>query len=205
MAKKSPTVRMRRLGAQLRRIREERGLTLEEASTLVNLSRSALNRMEKAQVGVRPYEVDYLLMKYEVTDEDRRESLLGLSRTSRSKDWVKRYGDLSPGSSVEDLVLLEQDSSAIQIFQPYGIPGILQTEDYARAVKSSIRLDPARDVERAVAFRMARKEVLSRSRADPRHPRVPRPPRPREGPPLIYSAYVAGAPSGVTEVTSVSR
>ena len=163
MAKNPPTVRMRRLGAQLRKIREDRGLTLDEAANLLKLSKSALNRMENAQVIVRPHETEYLLLMYEVADEDLRASLRGLASAGRSKEWVKRYGELSPGSSVDDLVLLEQDSSAIRIWQPFGIPGILQTANYARAVKGSIRLDPARDVERAVAFRMARKEVLSRS------------------------------------------
>ncbi|SRR6266545_1154503 len=162
MAKNPPTVRMRRLGAQLRKIREDRGLTLDEAANLLKLSKSALNRMENAQVVVRRHETEYLLIKYEVTDQHLRDSLLGLASAGRSKEWVKRYGALSPGSRVEDLVLLEQDSSAMRICQPFGIPGILQTPSYARAVKGSIRLDPARDVDQAVAFRMARKEVLSR-------------------------------------------
>jgi transcriptional regulator with XRE-family HTH domain len=128
---------MRRLGAQLRKIREDRGLTLDEAADLLKLSKSALNRMENAQVIVRPHETEYLLLKYEITDDDLREALLGLASAGRSKDWVKRHGALSPVSPVKDLVQLEQDSSAIRIFQPSGIPGILQTPDYARAVIGS--------------------------------------------------------------------
>jgi transcriptional regulator with XRE-family HTH domain len=161
MAKNPPTVRMRRLGAQLRKIREDRGLTLDEAANLLKLSKSALNRMENAQVVVRPYETEYLLLKYEV-DDDLRDSLLGLASAGRSREWVKRHAALSPESPVKDLVQLEQDSSAIRIFQPFGIPGILQTPDYARAVIGSYPPRPAQDVDRAVAFRMARKEVLSR-------------------------------------------
>jgi hypothetical protein len=153
---------MRRLGAELRKLREERGMTLDEAADLLSLSKSALNRMENAHVITRTHEVKYFIMVYEVTDQDRKESLIGLASAGRSRDWVKRYGALSPGAIVEDLVLLEQDSSAIRACHPFGIPGLLQTEDYARAVKSSIQFDPARDVDRAVAFRMARKEVLSR-------------------------------------------
>ncbi|HEU5155930.1 MAG TPA: helix-turn-helix transcriptional regulator [Streptosporangiaceae bacterium] len=162
MAKNPPTVRMRRLGVELRKLREERGLTLDEAAELLSVSKSALNRMENAHVITRAHEVNYFIMMYEVTDKERRDALLGLASAGRSKDWVKRYGALSPDSSVADLVLLEQDSSAIRICQPFGIPGILQTPDYARAVKGSIRLDPARDIDREVAFRMARKEVLTR-------------------------------------------
>jgi transcriptional regulator with XRE-family HTH domain len=162
MAKNPPTVRMRRLGAQLRKIREDRGLTLDDAATLLKLSKSALNRMENAQVVVRPYETEYLLGKYEVADQDLHDSLLGLASAGRSKDWVKRHGALAPESPVKDLVQLEQDFSAIRIFQPFGIPGILQTPDYARAVILSRPPRPTRDLDRDVAFRMARKEVLSR-------------------------------------------
>ncbi len=162
MAKNPPTVRMRRLGVELRKLREERDLTLDQAAELLSLSKSALNRMENAQVITRAHEVKYIIMMYEVTDKARRDALLGLASSGRSKDWVKRYGALSPDSTVADLVLLEQDSSAIRACHPFGIPGLLQTADYARAVKGSIRLDPARDLDQAVAFRMARKEVLSR-------------------------------------------
>lgn len=162
MAKNPPTVRMRRLGSQLRKIREERGLTLDEAADLLKLSKSALGRMETAQVITRRHEVDYLLFRYGVTDDGLRESLLGLAAAGRSKDWIKRHGALSPGPVIGDFVRLEQDSSAIRIFQPTGIPGLLQTADYARAVIRSAPLDPAREVERSVAFRMARQEVLNR-------------------------------------------
>jgi transcriptional regulator with XRE-family HTH domain len=89
MAKNPPTVRMRRLGAQLRKIREERSLTLDEAADLLKLSKSALSRMETAQVITRRHEVEYLLLKYEVDDEDLRESLVGLAGAGRSKEWIK--------------------------------------------------------------------------------------------------------------------
>ncbi|MGI8328620.1 Scr1 family TA system antitoxin-like transcriptional regulator [Actinomadura scrupuli] len=160
MAKNPPTIRMRRLGSQLRKIREERGLTLDEAADLLKLSKSALSRMETAQVITRRHEVDYLLFRYRVADNGLRESLLGLAAAGRSKDWIKRHGALSPGPVIGDFVRLEQDSSLIRVFQPTGIPGLLQTADYARAVIQSAPLDPARHVERSVAFRMARQEVL---------------------------------------------
>jgi transcriptional regulator with XRE-family HTH domain len=151
MAKRNPpTVRMRRLGAQLRRLREERGLTLDAAAELVNLSKSALHRMESAQVIVRPHEVHYLLIRYEITDEELHASLMGLAAAGRSRDWIRRHGSLTTDPVVADYIQLEQDSSAIRICQPIAIPGILQTPGYARAVMDS------------ASFRMARKEVLSR-------------------------------------------
>ena len=164
MAKNPPTVRMRRLGAQLRNIRRDRGLTLDEAADLLNLSKSALNRMENAQVITRRHEVEYLLIKYEVTDRDLHDSLLGLAAAGHSRDWVKRYGPLAPEPNVGDFIRLEQDSTAVRTFQPIVIPGLLQTPDYARAVMQSVVHDPARDLDSSVAYRMARQEVLTRPR-----------------------------------------
>ncbi|MFI0448314.1 helix-turn-helix domain-containing protein [Actinomadura sp. 6N118] len=161
MAKRPPTFRMRRLGAQLRKLREEHGLGLDEAADLLLMSKSALHRIENAQVTIRPREVNYILMTYGDVEADLQESLLGLAAAGRSKDWVKRYGDLAQAPVVGDYVRLEQDASALLAYQPNVIHGLFQTPDYARAIMSSLkRLYPDRDVDRSVAFRMARREVL---------------------------------------------
>ncbi|MEU5876652.1 Scr1 family TA system antitoxin-like transcriptional regulator [Spirillospora sp. NPDC047279] len=162
MAKHPPTVRMRRLGAELRKIREELGLALEEASTLLNISKSALHRMENAQVIVRTHEVDYFLIKYEVLDQALGESLRGLAGAGRSKEWVKRHANLSPTPVISDAVRLEQDSARIRTFQPNVVPGLLQTPEYARAVMRSRPPVGDRDYDSSVAFRMARQEALTR-------------------------------------------
>lgn len=138
-------------------------MRLEEAAAFLKISKSALNRMENAQVIVRPYEANYILNMYGVVNEEFRASLLGLAAAGRSKDWTKRHGGLLPGPIVGDFVQLEQDSLAVRIFQPIGIPGLLQTPEYSRAVIHSAPHDPGRDIERSVAFRMARQEVLSRT------------------------------------------
>ena len=83
MAKRPPTVRMRRLGAQLRKLREERGLTLDEAADVLKISKSALSRMENAQVITRAHEVDYILMKFGIEDEGLRSALIGLASAGR--------------------------------------------------------------------------------------------------------------------------
>ena len=153
---------MRRLGAQLRKIRVDLGLTLDEAAGIVNISKSALNRIENAHVITRRHEVDYITLKYGVTDVDLRASLMGLAAAGRSKDWIKRYGALVPGPAIGDTIRLEQDSTRIRTFQPIVIPGLLQTPEYARTIMLSVVYDPARDVDRSVAFRMARQEVLTR-------------------------------------------
>jgi transcriptional regulator with XRE-family HTH domain len=162
VAKNAPTVRMRRLGAQLRRVREQRGLTLDAAATLLNLSKSALNRMENAQVIIRPHEVRYLTMMYEVSDEDLVTSLLGLAAAGRSRDWMKRHAALPPRPVTSDFFCLEQDSSRIRTCQPTRVPGLLQTPGYAHALLRSAGIHSSADVGRWVAFRMARKEVLTR-------------------------------------------
>ncbi|HEX6472173.1 MAG TPA: DUF5753 domain-containing protein, partial [Streptosporangiaceae bacterium] len=112
----------------------------------------------------RPHEVHYLLLRYEVADKELCASLMGLAAAGRSREWVKRHGSLSP-HPVTDVIQLEQDSSAIRECHPIGIPGLLQTPAYARTVMASASFVPPDDVEREVAFRMARKEALSR--ADP--------------------------------------
>lgn len=163
MAKRPPTVRMRRLGAQLRKLREERGLTLDEAADVLKISKSALSRMENAQVITRAHEVDYILMKFGIEDEGLRSALIGLASAGRSRAWVKRHAAVLPDSPAMDLMRLEQDSRAIRTYQQLLIPGLLQTADYARAVMESVPQPPGADIERALAFRMARKDALTRT------------------------------------------
>ncbi|MFF5262441.1 helix-turn-helix domain-containing protein [Actinomadura viridis] len=162
MATRSPSVRMRRLGAQLRRLREERGLDLDEAADFLKISGSALSRMENAQVMTRRHEVEYILMKYGVEDEQLCASLLGLAAAGRSRDWIQRRKGPSPGEGAGEFVRLEQDSSTIREYHPVAIPGLLQTPEYARAVMESPPTGQTPDLAARVDLRMARKEVLTR-------------------------------------------
>ncbi|MEU8344774.1 helix-turn-helix domain-containing protein [Actinomadura meyerae] len=164
MATRPPTVRRRRLGVQLRKIREDRGLTLDEAAALVMMSKSALSRMENAQVVARAHEVDYILMAYGIEqDDDRRSALVGLAKAGRSRDWMKRHATMDLEPIVKDFVRLEQDSRAIRSYEPHLIPGLLQTPDYARAAMESVPRRPGTNVDESLAFRMARKDALTRS------------------------------------------
>ncbi|MCP9952104.1 Scr1 family TA system antitoxin-like transcriptional regulator [Actinomadura madurae] len=164
MAKQTPSVRMRRLGAQLRKLREERGLNLDQASNFLKISKSALNRMENAQVTTRAHEVNYILMMYGIEEDDGlRAAMIGLATAGRSREWIKRHADVLPsGPLARDFTRLEQDSRAIQTYQANLIPGLLQTKGYARAVMDSVPRPPGSDLRRALAFRMARQEVLTR-------------------------------------------
>ena len=166
MAKRPPTVRRRRLGVQLRKIREERGLTLDEAAALLSMSKSALSRMENAQVVARAHEVNYIAMMYGLKeDDDLRSALVGLAAGGRSRDWIRRHKLPGKGPNYGEYVLLEQDSSELFAYHADLVPGLLQTPEYARAVMTSVPGSGASDIDQLVAYRMARKEALTR--ADP--------------------------------------
>lgn len=127
------TVRSRKLGAMLRRFREERGLTLDEAGKHLERSRSSLSKIENAQSLIRPRDVRQILDGYQVTDQPLREALIDLSRHSHEKGWWQSYAGLAPAAYL-DLLSLEQDARSIRTYQPVRVPGLLQTEDYLRSL-----------------------------------------------------------------------
>ncbi|MFD0683852.1 helix-turn-helix domain-containing protein [Actinomadura fibrosa] len=163
MAKRPPTVRIKRLGVQLRKLREERDLTLDQAAALLMISKSALNRMENAQVITRAHEVTYILMMYGVSEsDDLWTSMIGLASAGRSRDWVKRHAAVGAASRANEFIRLEQDSRAVRAYEPLLVPGLLQTADYTRAVMQSVSPLPGVDIDQAVEYRMARKDALTR-------------------------------------------
>ena len=129
MANRPPTVRRRRLGVQLCKIREDRGLTLDEAAALVMMSKSALSRMENAQVVARAHEVDYILMAYGIEQgDDRRSALVGLAKTGRSRDWMKRHATMDLEPIVKDFVRLDVVIGETAIRQTLGGPAVLHAQ-----------------------------------------------------------------------------
>lgn len=156
----SPTARARRLRYELRRLREEAGLTHSEVAHRLEWSPSKLSRIETGQSRVNTGDVADLLGVYGISDETSREALIQLAREARRRGWWTRYTDvLGSGTYIG----LEAEASAIHTFESQFVPGLLQTEDYARAVISDgqVRPDPE-DVERRVTARMARKELFTR-------------------------------------------
>jgi transcriptional regulator with XRE-family HTH domain len=156
----SPTARARRLRYELRRLREEAGLTHSEVAHRLEWSSSKLSRIETGQSRVNTGDVADLLGVYGVTDEASREALIQLAREARRRGWWTRYTDvLGSGTYIG----LEAEASSVRTFESQFVPGLLQTEDYARAVISGgqVRPDPEA-VERRVAARMARKELFTR-------------------------------------------
>jgi transcriptional regulator with XRE-family HTH domain len=157
----SPTVRRRRLALELRRLREAARFTCEEVADHLECSASKISRVETGRVSVSPRDVRDMLEVYGVP-ADQRESLVQLARDSRQKGWWHAFSDtMQPQYAT--YVGLESAASEIRIYEVSLIPGLLQTEDYARAViRSGMMKSPGEDVERSVALRMARQPALTR-------------------------------------------
>ncbi|HEU4896231.1 MAG TPA: helix-turn-helix transcriptional regulator [Actinomycetota bacterium] len=154
-------MRERRLARSLRHLREGAGLTIEEVAEKLEMSASTVSRMETAQVGVRPRDLRLLLDIYEVSDAER-DQLLQIARERRQQRWWQEYADL-PNIP---LAGLEEEASTIWQFSTQLVPGLLQTEAYARAVLEAIRLDDKPgDIERRLEVRLHRQEVLNRENA----------------------------------------
>jgi len=125
------------------------------------MSASTVSRMETAQVGVRPRDLRFLLDMYEVSEAERNQ-LLQIARERRQQRWWREYADL-PNILFAGL---EEDASAIWQYSTQLIPGLLQTEAYARTVLQAIRLDAKPgDVERRLELRIHRQELLTSEQA----------------------------------------
>ena len=154
----SPTVRGRRLRYELRRLREHAGLTRDETARRLDWSGSKISRIETGQSRAQTGDVRDLLDVYGVTS-DHAEALVQLAREARKRGWWTAYNDVFTGTYVG----LEAEASAMRTYEPQIIPGLLETEDYTRALirAALVRADPD-EIERRVQARMARQETLAR-------------------------------------------
>lgn len=162
-AEQSPTVRRRRLGHELRELRERAGLTLDEAAAqLEDFSAAKISRIETAKVGARPRDVEDLLTLYGVQDAQHRENLITLTRESRQRGWWEQFSDaISPFQEL--YIGLEAEAVLIRMFSTQVISGLFQTEGYAREVLKAIwTSEPPEHIERRVQVRMARQKILQR-------------------------------------------
>lgn len=156
-----PTVLRIALGSQLRRLREALGISKEDAGATVRASEAKIGRLEVGRVGFDERDVADLLTLYQVTDPAERERFLDLARQANEPGWWHQYSDLLP-SWFETYLGLEEAAEAIRTYGTQLVPGLLQTEDYARAVVQLGQV-PRRGVEGRVAVRMRRQRVLSGS------------------------------------------
>jgi transcriptional regulator with XRE-family HTH domain len=161
VSEQSPTIRRRRLALELRRLRETAGLTCEQVAEHLECSASKISRVETGRVSVSPRDVRDMLDLYDVPG-GQRESLVQLARDSRQKGWWHAFSDTMLPQFATYLGL-ESAASEIRIYEVNLIPGLLQTEDYARAViRAGMMNSPSEDVERSVALRMARQPAVTR-------------------------------------------
>jgi transcriptional regulator with XRE-family HTH domain len=157
-----PTVLRILLGAQLRRLREANRITLEDAGKRIRASHSKISRLETGRVGFKDRDITDLLTLYGVTDEEERETLRSLARRANAPGWWHDYNDVLP-HWFEAYVGLEEVAIQIREYEVQFVPGLLQTEDYARAV-TLLGHDAAsaREIERRVRLRMQRQAMLDR-------------------------------------------
>jgi len=158
----APTARRIVLGAQLRKLRERSDISRADAGYAIRGSDSKISRMELGRVGFKERDVVDLLTMYGVSDPQEREQFLEMVRRSNERGWWHRYTDLMP-NWFSDYVGLEESTSLIQTHELQFVPGLLQTENYARATVTHgrpTRLDE--DAERRVALRMQRQKLLVR-------------------------------------------
>ena len=156
----SPTARGRRLRHELRRLREEAGLTHAEVARRLEWSPSKVSRIETGQSRAQTGDVRDLLEIYGVTDEATCEALVQLAREARRRGWWTRYTDvLGSGTYVG----LEAEAAGLHTYKSMFVPGLLQTEDYAQAVIRAGQAKPDPEMlSRRLSARMARQEILER-------------------------------------------
>jgi transcriptional regulator with XRE-family HTH domain len=158
-----PTVRLRRLAAELRSLRGAAGLTRDEVSEHTNINPATLYRIETAKVRPQRRTLLALLDKYEVTDEARRAELVALSRDSTQLGWLQDYESVLP-EQYTAFVSFEAEARTVRNYESLFVPGLLQTEDYARAVVAGVQPSLRDDeVERRVETRMRRQNLIRKT------------------------------------------
>jgi transcriptional regulator with XRE-family HTH domain len=163
IAPASPTVRRRRLAAELRGIREDKGKSGDAVAAALRWSPSKISRYERARTGLRPREVERLLDYYQITGP-RRTLLLELAEDAAQKGWWEEFAD-SLSDDYQQFIGLEHEATSIAIWHVDVVAGLLQTEAYAKHIISSYsRVEPVAPgmIGRMVRVRMQRQQVLSR-------------------------------------------
>jgi transcriptional regulator with XRE-family HTH domain len=159
----NPTVRRRRLGQELRRLRELRGMTAEEVADRLLVSQSKISRLENGRRSISQRDVRDLCGVYEVEDHRIVDSLMQMAKESRQQGWWHAFGDIPYSVYIG----LETDAASLRVYEPQVVPGLLQTREYAEAVVAGALPEASTaDVEKRVQVRMRRQDRIT----DPAHP-----------------------------------
>ena len=156
-----PTVQRLLVGAKLRRLRTGMGLSREEAAEAIRASEWKIHRLENGQVGFKERDLVDLLERYGVSDPEEVQELLAMAREANLPGWWQRYRDVLP-QWFRNYVDLESAAALIRTYEGQYVPGLLQTDDYIRAVIHNAGLESSEEVGRRVRLRMARQTLLTR-------------------------------------------
>ncbi|MEU9699357.1 helix-turn-helix transcriptional regulator [Streptomyces sp. NPDC047981] len=161
----APTVGQVVLGRRLQDLRERAGLKREEAAKVLRVAPATIRRMETAEVALKIPYVQLLLQAYGITDSEA-EAFVALAEEANLPGWWQRFHDVLPGW-FSMYVSLEGAASLIRAYEPQFVPGLLQTEGYARAILRSgaVGSSSTEEIERHVALRMERQSLLTREDA----------------------------------------
>ncbi|WP_282692999.1 helix-turn-helix transcriptional regulator [Streptomyces sp. CC208A] len=153
----NPTVRRRRLGQELRKLREGKGMTAEQVAERLLVSQSKISRLENGRRSISQRDVRDLCSVYEVEDEAMVNSLMQMAKDSRQQGWWHAFGDIPYSVYIG----LETDAQSLRVYEPQIIPGLLQTRSYATAVISGALPEstPA-DIEKRTSVRTRRQERI---------------------------------------------
>ncbi|MGW2817844.1 helix-turn-helix domain-containing protein [Streptomyces sp. NPDC001415] len=151
----NPTVRRRRLGQELRRLRELKGMTAEEVAERLLVSQSKISRLENGRRSISQRDVRDLCGVYEVEDHRIVDSLMQMAKDSRQQGWWHAFGDIPYSVYIG----LETDAASLRVYDPQVVPGLLQTRQYAEALIAGALPETApTDVEKRVNVRLRRQE-----------------------------------------------
>jgi transcriptional regulator with XRE-family HTH domain len=160
-SRSGPTALRIALGSQLRKLRETSNITTEQAAAVIRATHSKISRLERGRSGAKHRDVADLLTLYGVTDEAEREKLLTLASQANAPGWWQQYSDVLP-KWLELYIGLEKAASIIRAYEMQFVHGLMQTEDYARAViLISHTHAPPEEIDRRVSLRMTRQELLT--------------------------------------------
>ncbi|GGZ70945.1 helix-turn-helix domain-containing protein [Streptomyces bluensis] len=155
-----PTVRQKRLGSELRRLREAAGLSGEQAAEVLECSKGKISRVETGMSGIRIAELRALLQAYGVDDGELTQALMEMAREGRRRNWWNQYESVLP-PGFADLAELESKAMSLHSWETVLVPGLLQTPDYMRVLFRRGRIEPPEDeVEAHVRGRLHRQQIL---------------------------------------------
>ncbi|GLF97383.1 helix-turn-helix domain-containing protein [Streptomyces yaizuensis] len=151
----NPTVRRRRLGLELRRLRELKGMTAEEVAERLLVSQSKISRLENGRRSISQRDVRDLCGVYEVDDHRIVDSLMQMAKDSRQQGWWHAFGDIPYSVYIG----LETDAASLRVYEPQVVPGLLQTRPYAESlIAGALPESGSADIEKRVNVRMRRQD-----------------------------------------------